>query len=223
MVDKWIPNEKKHKITGATVESNAIIDFKEKIEGVNTDRGVSMTGGTIEQYIQILEVYYENAEQKIEQINKALNANDISLYTTYVHAIKSASKSIGADGVSRLAAALEEAGHRKEFDYIHEHTENLLYELKELAKNIKPVVDKYKKLIRSAVKASMKRATDAQPPNDLLKKLKDSLQVYDVSSINRYADDLKDYSNEQIEKLLRNIITGEYDEAELLIDEMIKT
>ncbi|MBQ3773861.1 MAG: Hpt domain-containing protein [Pseudobutyrivibrio sp.] len=59
-------------------------------------------------------------------IEKALNDNDIRLYTVKVHALKSSARIVGAMELSSLAEQLEEAGKKEDLTFINSNTPKLL-------------------------------------------------------------------------------------------------
>lgn len=74
------------------------------------EKGLELIGGDFDAYSAILNVYYEEGMKKLEEVPLQYRADDLSLYTTNVHALKSSSASVGAIGISPLFKELEFAG-----------------------------------------------------------------------------------------------------------------
>ncbi|MCL2102370.1 MAG: ATP-binding protein, partial [Fibromonadales bacterium] len=110
LLEKWIPKEKQKGENEMAAVSESDLSADMKIEGIDVEKGIAMSGGIPEYYMRTLCVFYKDGMQKIEEIKRCLEANDYLLYTTYVHALKSATASIGASDLSKTAKELEIAG-----------------------------------------------------------------------------------------------------------------
>jgi signal transduction histidine kinase/CheY-like chemotaxis protein/HPt (histidine-containing phosphotransfer) domain-containing protein len=112
-----------------------------KIEGIDAAKGLEAMNGNEKIYLRILGVFHKGGQDKIGEINGALNAGDLCLYTTYVHGLKSALASIGATELSAAALALEMAGRAEDKGYIEEHTPKFIRSLEALHGNIGEFLD----------------------------------------------------------------------------------
>ena len=92
-----------------------------KLKGINVGAGLANCLDDEEAYIEILKTYYTSGMDNKEVIKKYKREKDYYNFTIEVHAVKSASKNIGADVLSELAKALEEAGEGQKEDYIENH------------------------------------------------------------------------------------------------------
>ncbi|MCL2295209.1 MAG: transporter substrate-binding domain-containing protein [Spirochaetes bacterium] len=133
---KWIPKEKQVKKEKLIENKNTANPMTIKIKGVDTQTGFAMSGYRMGNYLKTLDIFSKDILEKISEIRKSLQENDIRLYTILVHALKSASSNIGAKKVSNLAKTLEEAGKKGSSLFIMEHNDNFLAELEKLRKNI---------------------------------------------------------------------------------------
>ena len=95
----------------------ALLDFEKGISGVGGDAGI---------YAEILSLYAQESEEKIKQIAGMLEREDLPNYVIEVHGLKSASRSIGAFGLSALAKELEEAGKAGDIDTLKKKNEELV-------------------------------------------------------------------------------------------------
>jgi HPt (histidine-containing phosphotransfer) domain-containing protein len=77
-----------------------------------------MVGGSREGYLEVLDIFSRDAAQRLEVLRKTPTGDELHLFTTHVHALKSAAASIGAAGVSQQAANLEIAGRNKDLKAI---------------------------------------------------------------------------------------------------------
>lgn len=82
--------------------------------------------GSEELFMTILADYYHVIPKKQKLIETYRDKKDWYNYTIEVHALKSASRQIGADDLSEKAAALEAAGNANDIDMILQNTDELL-------------------------------------------------------------------------------------------------
>ncbi|MGN0665820.1 MAG: ATP-binding protein [Huintestinicola sp.] len=130
----WLPKElikaptedkfsadKKHKTAPHPDKTPALFD---------ADTGIFYTGGDVEAYLEILEVYVDKAKEKQNYIQKLFEEKSWKNYVIEVHALKSTSLTIGSKPLSELAKELELAGKNNNFRLIEEkHAEMIeLYE-----------------------------------------------------------------------------------------------
>jgi HPt (histidine-containing phosphotransfer) domain-containing protein len=88
------------------------------IEGVDIDQGIAMTGGSEDIYREVLDIYRQDVEQRLDAFRQLPDSEGLALFITQVHALKSASASIGAAALSEEAALLEGAGRREDMEFI---------------------------------------------------------------------------------------------------------
>jgi HPt (histidine-containing phosphotransfer) domain-containing protein len=63
---------------------------------------------------QLLRTYRDDARAQIDKIRTAIGGNDLPGVVSSTHSLKSASFSIGADGIGTLCAAMESAARKGE-------------------------------------------------------------------------------------------------------------
>jgi HPt (histidine-containing phosphotransfer) domain-containing protein len=101
------------------------------IPGLNTEKGIAMTGVTEEGYFLVLSAFYNDAQERLKNIDKSLKEGALSEFVVHVHAIKSASAAIGAEELSAEARSLEMAGKNGDTAYIDENLSAFLKHLEE--------------------------------------------------------------------------------------------
>ncbi|MDR2717486.1 MAG: response regulator [Treponema sp.] len=102
------------------------------IPGIDIQKGISMTGGTIAAYKQVLIMFRKDAHDRLPLLQKIPEADTLLSFITQVHALKSASASLGAADISAQAAALESAGKAADIVFIREHLPAFVQQLAEL-------------------------------------------------------------------------------------------
>ncbi|RKI43702.1 response regulator [bacterium D16-51] len=97
------------------------------IGDLNVKQGMLYCGGQ-QQYLNVLEMYYSQEEEKRQELETLFQKQNWKDYTIKIHALKSIMKSMGADTLSRKAKALEDAGKREDIPYILNHHEEMIAE-----------------------------------------------------------------------------------------------
>jgi len=87
---------------------------------------------------KLLEIFTKDAEKAIIVLNNTLVSGDISLFTTTVHAMKSALANIGRETESKSAFELEEAGRNQNLEFITKNTPIFIETLKTIITELTP-------------------------------------------------------------------------------------
>ena len=152
--DRWIPEEKKQiiNISFSDQESGAddsasnfsflILDSSLfNIPGIDVKNGLIMTSSTIEDYCKLLSLFINDIEARLPNMQIEHALKDMHLFTTNVHAIKSAAAFIGADELSKKAMTMEDAGKTGNAASIKENLNSFLEYLNTAIKNIRAVLN----------------------------------------------------------------------------------
>ncbi len=115
-------------------------DFLYDIKEIDTNAGLNYCGDA-EDYIMALQMYVSSAEQKAAEIEKYWEAQDIKNTTVKIHALKSASRAIGALELGDFAARLEQAGNSGDTETLAKEIGDLISGYRQLAKDLEPVND----------------------------------------------------------------------------------
>ncbi|MDR1802038.1 MAG: Hpt domain-containing protein [Treponema sp.] len=111
------------------------------IPGVDVQRGISMADGKMALYEQVLTLFRKDAELRLPSLTSltlqtAPGADALPAFVTQVHALKSASASIGAAAFSAMAEKLEAAGKNGDLAFIRENLPGFAETLAGLMKGI---------------------------------------------------------------------------------------
>ena len=218
ILENWIPKNKQ-KITTISGE-NEKLSASIKVEGLDTEKGLTYSGGEIKRYLDTLTVFHDDALIKLNEIRSCLDNDNLHLYTTHVHGLKSAAAMIGADELSEIAKSLEAAGERKDREYISMHNSGFLIKLELLVNNLKNVI------ITSIPESGPDSNNNADELKTKLTELKISLNKLDAGSMNRIIDNLLDTTqNTKIYPVIRKIsdfiLVSEFEKAEDLTDSLL--
>jgi HPt (histidine-containing phosphotransfer) domain-containing protein len=202
-----------------TMKLNAILERwipKEKQKIISA--GAEMTSEESEaQYQKLLKVFRGDAAKAIETLQKTVAYGDISLFTTTAHAMKSALANIRENEHSLLAAELEDAGLRGNFDFIYENTPKLVVFLESFLEKTKPAHEP----------ASTVTAEDTAFLKEQLAKIKIACENYDDTAAYEVFDILKTKqwkpeTAETIEKIYNLLyMRSNFDGACVLIERLL--
>lgn len=95
-------------------------------ELLDPETGIFYTGGDVDAYNEILEVYVRKAPEKQAQIQGLFDERSWKNYIIEVHALKSSSLTIGSKPLSELAKELELAGKAENYSLIEEKNAAML-------------------------------------------------------------------------------------------------
>ena len=94
--------------------------------GISTGEGLSYCASDEDFYLDILRDYVKTSDDRTGELEKEFADKDIENYEITVHALKSISKTVGADDISTLAKELEGAAKRGDMEYITLHHSELI-------------------------------------------------------------------------------------------------
>ena len=220
VLEKFIPKEKQispSEIQKASGEERPLIS----IDGVDVEKGIMLTGGTIEYYLETLATFHNDGLERMDEIAGYLESNNIPMYITNVHALKSASANIGANNISEAAYALEKAALNEDIDYLKTNTDSFIETLDVLLQSI------HLALIEDSLgTGSNEGIMDAGEYNDLLVTLKSAIESFDIDLMNRSIDTLlhsklPGNASSVVKEISKHILIIEYDEAIALIDTLL--
>ena len=206
ILEKWIPAEKRVE----TTQPQRIGVKQEKVEGpsipgVDVALGLANCGGDITVYLNILADFCKDAEARQVQIAETLAERDTKLYITLVHALKGASRSIGAVETGEKASWLEKAASHGDLAALKDKTTDLLENVRALINNVRATLDQHE-------------AEDNREHSDIsalqLETLKKALAGMDIEAVNKM---LLDYAGLALDAKTRNLI-AEVEQCILLFD-----
>jgi len=217
MLNQWIPKNKMEKGIDSS-DKGSIYDVP-SISGIDTVKGISMTGGTVTTYRQVLSQFYKDAQDRLPLLQQTQNSEKLPIFITQVHSLKSASASIGADEISIEAAGLEAAGKTTDMIYIQEHLPVFIQQLAELIINIKKVLEN-------------KKAEEISEPSlmvdnsPLFEELAEALKKQNATEIDRLLTDLEKIpldpeTRDALEKISDEVLITEFDNALKIVNDLI--
>jgi signal transduction histidine kinase/CheY-like chemotaxis protein len=214
LIDKWTPDKKKLKIEPERGE--AVNPDKGEalplIPGVDTAKGLAMTGGTLAGYKKVLSMFRKDAEERLALLrnfaaqNRGPDEAALPVFVTQVHALKSASANIGAAAVSAEAARLEAAGVSGDNLAIQERLGAFVEGLAALAEGIAAALE------TPAAPEGGPAAEGAPSPGllSLLRELAEALQAQRAGAVDRILEEL---NREPLDGRTREVLDAVSDEV----------
>ncbi|WP_461245878.1 ATP-binding protein [Treponema sp. R6D11] len=189
------------------------------ISGVDTAKGITMTGGTLTSYIQVLSLLCKDARDRMHLLQKTPEADNLHQFVTNIHALKSALASIGANDVSSQAAELEAAGKATDMAFIRENLSIFVQQLTELVHNIEKALEH---------KEPENTPNLSLPVNysPLFKELASALEAKKPADIDRLLEELNQKpldtkTREALNKISDEALMTEFDNAIKIINELL--
>ena len=186
------------------------------IPGVDTAKGISLTGGTAESYQQVLSMFRKDTEERMQKLRffiyESVSSGDgqfpekhLQSFATQIQALKSASATLGAAEISAEAARFEAAGKERNLTFIQDNLPSFVEHLAELVKNIRAAMEiKSKESSKKSggfgffmQKLAGQRPDKTSPSKTVLseylpvfQKLKEALEAQNISDIDQILDEL---------------------------------
>ena len=107
--------------------------------GFNTDAGIAYCANDEDFYIEMLQTFAQEYEEKSEAIKADYDKKDITDYQIRVHALKSTAKTIGADELSAMALEQETAAKAQDTGTIDKGVEALLETYSDIVSKIRKI------------------------------------------------------------------------------------
>ncbi|MCR4584753.1 MAG: response regulator [Lachnospiraceae bacterium] len=126
---------------GGAKEPESLPRWVPEIEEISIDSGLRHCG-TRETYLEALTIYAKNGAASADDIEKYWGARDIENTTVKVHALKSTSRTIGAEKLGALAEKLEMAGKAGDEATLDAELPGLLERYRGLVGKLAPLLEK---------------------------------------------------------------------------------
>jgi CheY-like chemotaxis protein len=217
IMERWVPKGKRVKRERRSHAPASPPETGIEIEDIDVRKGLVMTGGTIERYIAVLKLYCRDAAKRIEILLSAPDENGLASFVTQVHALKSASASIGAAELSEKAAMLEDAGKRGDVTAISERLDGFREDLSRMV---------------NRVRGALPSGKDAPGGEAVLDKtalirLKEALAAEDIGNADRLIADLSgkplgESARDSLSRISDLALVGEFKEALAIAEKLAR-
>jgi HPt (histidine-containing phosphotransfer) domain-containing protein len=111
------------------------------IDGLDVENGIREMGGSEQSYRELLAIFREDILDRLDILREAPGQEDLQMFVTQVHALKSAAANVKALSLSADAARLEDAGKRGDIAAIRKELDPFREALIRLAESIRLLSD----------------------------------------------------------------------------------
>jgi signal transduction histidine kinase/CheY-like chemotaxis protein len=193
----WVQNESQEENTSAGLhESNISVNdenVKDKdtaisIAGVDTETGLSLYAGEMDIYLPLLRSYVSNTPVTLDKL-RSVSEETLPEYVINVHGLKGTSASIGAEAVREAALNLETMSRAGDLNGVLARNDILIKDAENIVANIKLWLGKYD--------ASNLKPRLQALPREVLTRLRQSCENYDMKGIDKAMSELESADYEQ--------------------------
>ena len=208
MLCKWIPRERRQSVEG-TQEAQEKIMRADKAElfmsGVDVGAAMGAHTGGMEDYLELLELYYMDGAEKTMLLEQLAEAEDFKNYEIEVHGLKSASANIGAFEFSELAKKHEFAAKEGDFQLIRDGLPKLLSEYNFLLCEIERVL-KVKGYLKEENAADVTAEENLLPEEETRQRMEEILDDIENFRSKPAAEKTEQLLSENIEKSAKDCL-----------------
>jgi signal transduction histidine kinase/CheY-like chemotaxis protein len=233
-LSRWIPEQKKKRLAavfpgsaGNSPAAGAPADplLLRPIPGLDTARGLMMTGGTGAGYRKVLRQFCSDASERLPLIDRIPGEAELPAFTVNVHALKSAAGTVGAADVSAAALLLEAAGREGDLGFIRESLAPFCESLAALIGHITGALEDEKETGEPAA-AEDPGAASALREN--LESLRHALEAKSMKEIDRLLETLETLAargevREAVNAVSDKVLMSEFAQALEAVDNLLAT
>ena len=189
-VRQWLPPEKLKKIQSQQEETEHTSESSREVPTAIGDLDLEYAMKLLtsqDLFWKVLQDYYRVIEKKADKIEALLKDEDWASYTVEVHALKSASRQIGALDLSELAAELELAGNSRDVNKIKANTDSMLAKYR----SYQPILEPY--FVVQEEIGDLEPMTDSILA-DMFEKMRAAVDELDMDEMSNVITEMKKYS-----------------------------
>jgi len=220
-IRRWLPPEKIKKSRGG-LKSRKKEKEKEassiEIEGLDTRAALKLLGSE-KLFWDVLKDYYRVIDRKCEAIKRFETEEKWRDYTIEVHALKSASRQIGAMELANKAERMEKAGNAQDSGQIHASTDEMLARYRWHQGILKKIFDS-----EPGEKKSGEKEITGEALANLFQRMQDAMEELDSDEMEEVLREMEEYSfqgrqQELLERLRESVEDIDTEEGEAVLAE----
>ena len=189
------------------------------IEDIDMNVALRILGANQEAYIMLLSTYLEDIKTRRLELPRLINKRDYHLIIINIHAIKSASKNVGAEKLAQLAYELEGYGKEQQYDLMFDKMDMFFKQLDQMIENINKYFDlKIQEQKEKQLVTEKKREWMGELSLEMKRELQKATEDMDYVNIERLLSEIRNYTYDtKTSLLLENLqeALGDYDYAQL--------
>jgi HPt (histidine-containing phosphotransfer) domain-containing protein len=183
-----VRDDKREEVTVVEVMS-ASENISITIPGVDTKKGLSLYSEDTKVYLPLLRSYAANTPGILDKM-RTVSAQTLSAYVITVHGLKGTSAGIGAQELREAALGLETKSRAGDLQGVLALNGKLIRDTEIIVENIKAWLEEYD---AHSEKKPLLKATD----RELLARLRQSCENYDIESVDTAMSELENYDYEE--------------------------
>lgn len=208
-VKQWLPIEKVQKADNAVKNHKNEETAKELVVGdLDTKSAIALLGSE-KLFWSVLKDYYRVIDKKSKLIKEMMDKEDWPRYTIEVHALKSASKQIGAISLSERAAAMEKAGNAREVEQIRQCTDEMLQQYRGYLSILEPFCSEQQE------DDIGKQDISLDMLHELFAEMRDALDNLDFDCMESVISKMDQYHYEELQQELFGRLKNSVDEIDV--------
>jgi len=202
VIRKWVrenthlmpPTPEDVHVSGGAASSEIIDDEDDEnitinIQGVDSKKGLSLYAGETDVYLPLLRSYIKNTPNVLEKL-RAVSAENLSDYVISVHGLKGTSAGIGAEAIRAAALELENLSRAGDLQSVLAKNGKLIADTEVIVANVKAWLDQYDA-------KSEKKPRKNAPDTELLSRLRQNCESYNMSGIDEAMKELESFDYEE--------------------------
>lgn len=229
IMNKWIPERKKKYLDVQVEEEKVSEDEMAEVfmNGVNVRNAVKCRNGGMDDYLELLNLFYMDGKQKKVRLQQLIDADDLYNYGIEVHALKSAAANVGADRLSDMAKEHELAAKEENGNFIKENVRNLLSVYEDILSEIARVLQKKEYGAFAPKKESGLKPIEESYMAEQIRKALYNLENFKSKEAAKIIEALLEYAvpdniREKLEEILELLHLYEDDKAEEALGELLR-
>jgi len=184
---KWVRDEKYDEVALES-EPSEDKEMEIKIPGVDTRKGLALYAGDTGIYLPLLRSYITNTPATLEKL-KNVSAKNLQSYVISVHGLKGTSAGIGAEEVRAQALELENLSRAGDLQGVLARNDKLIADAELIVASVKEWLDKND--------VQEEKPRKKAPDRELLAKLRESCESYDMDGIDEAMKELESFDYEE--------------------------
>ena len=170
-----------------TEKPKTVQGFLFHVEGIDLQKGLERFSGDEESFLQVLRSYAVNTPSLLEVL-KGVNRDNLADYAIAVHGVKGSSRGICAEIVGAKAEVLEKAAKEGNYNFVMSNNTAFL-------RDVEKLIDELNGFLQQLASDSPK-PKKGKPDRELLLKLLDACQAYNMDGVDTAMKEIEDYEYE---------------------------
>lgn len=156
-------------------------------EEIDVRSGIE-NSGSVRDFFAMIELFCDRTDADTSELDGYYDEGDTEKYTVKVHAMKNSLRIIGAIGLGEIAQKLEDAGKKKDMDFIREHHEVFMVNIRQLKTMLKDYITDEEET------GGDKKPADDNMISEAYMKIREAAVSYDSDSWEKVYEQMSEYS-----------------------------